>query len=115
MQAVLRSFALDPEPISLPADVAEFRMNARLIVGPADGPGEESFDVTVCSPQWLGQACRVSGGIYDARHHVVVDVGRFDQRALKEWFAARVRRLEGGDWGQIAERLGRLGYWEFED
>lgn len=115
MHATLRSLVFDPDPSSLPADAAEFSTNARLTVGPADGPGEETFDVTVCTPEWLARACRGIGGIYDARHHVIVTLEQFDRRALHDWFQARVQRVEGDDWGQVGERLGRLGYWEFED
>ncbi|WP_405065335.1 immunity 8 family protein [Kribbella sp. NBC_01510] len=76
---------------------------------------EESFDVTVCSPEWLAKTCREVGGIYDARHHLVVNLEDFDVRALCAWLAARVQAVEAESWSEIGERLGRLGYWEFED
>ena len=85
------------------------------LVGPADGLGDETFDVTVCTPEWLAQACRTRGGIYDARHHVVVTMEQFDERAMHDWFEARVRRVEGDDWNEIGNRLARLGFSEFED
>jgi len=113
MRATLRSLSFDPEPSTLPADEAAFVFNARLIVGPADGPGEESFDVTVCSPSWLAQRGRTEG-IIDGLHHVVVAVASFDQRVLHTWFEARVNAVEGGDWATVAGQLGRLGSWEFE-
>ncbi len=106
---------LDPDPGSLPADASAFSTNARLTVGPADGAGEETLDVTVCTPEWLAHACGRTGGIYDARHHVVVSLERFDQRVLHDWFKARVERVERDDWIQVGHRLARLGYWEFED
>jgi hypothetical protein len=115
MHAVLKSLDLDPDPSSLPGDPAEFALLARMIVGPADSPGEESFDVTVCSPEWLAEASRKVGGIYDARHHLVVNVEDFDVRALHEWLSARVRNVQADTWPEIGERLSRLGYWEFED
>lgn len=65
MRAVLRGFQLDPDPATLPSDPAEFFRLAQLLVGPADGPGEESFDVTVCTPEWLSAACREAGGLYN--------------------------------------------------
>ena len=73
MRAQLKSLDLDPDPATLPGDSAEFALLARMLVGPADGSGEESFDITVCTPEWLGRACRRVGGIYDARHHLVVN------------------------------------------
>ena len=67
---------------------------ARMIAGPPDTPGEESFDVTVCSPEWLAKTCREVGGIYSARHHLVVNVEDFDVRALRAWLAARVQEVQ---------------------
>jgi hypothetical protein len=80
-----------------------------------DTLGEESFDVTVCSPEWLAQACRRVGGIYNPRHHLVVNLADFDARALEKWLSARVQEVQADTWSEIGERLGRLGYWEFED
>lgn len=115
MQALLKHLDLDPDPATLSGDPAEFSVLVRMIVGPADSPGEESFDVTVCTPEWLADACRRTGGIYNPRHHLVVDYEAFDQRALREWLAARVRTIEADSWSGIGERLGRLGHWEYED
>lgn len=86
-----------------------------MIVGPPETPDEESFDVTVCSPQWLAKACRKVGGLYDARHHLVVSVEDIDVRALRAWLAARVQEVEADSWSEIGERLGRVGYSECED
>ena len=112
--ASLRSVDLQPEPSTLPPDAEEFCFLARVYAGPADGPGEESFDVTVCSPEWLAARCR-DGGFFDARHHLVVDVERFDQGALVAWLGKRVQAVSGDNWKQVGEKLGRLGFWEFED
>ena len=35
--------------------------------------------MVACSPQWLAARCR-EVGLYDARHHLVVDVEQFDER-----------------------------------
>jgi len=113
MRAELKSLWLEPDPATLSGDPAAFALNARLMIGPADGPGEESFDVTICTPEWLSVAAR--GGFYDARHHVVVDFEAFDQAALHRWPARLVETVQADTWKQIGERLSRLGYWEFED
>jgi hypothetical protein len=115
VRAILKSLNLDPDPSTLPDDPSEFVVLARMIVGPRDMPGEESFDVTVCTPEWLAQRCREVGGIYNARHHLVVNLDDFDVRALRTWLAARVQEVEADTWSQIGERLGKLGRYEFED
>lgn len=115
MRAVLKSLVLEPDPATLPADAVAFALLARMMIGPADAPGEESFDVTVCTPEWLARACSDAGGIYNARHHLIVDLESFDQRALHAWLSARVQEVEAQAWSGIGEKLSRLGYWEFED
>ena len=115
MRAVLKSLDLEPEPSTLPEDAAQFSLLARMIVGRPETPGEESFDVTVCTPEWLAKTCRELGGIYNARHHLVINIEEFDQRALKAWLSARVQEVEADTWSEICQRLGRLGRWEFED
>jgi hypothetical protein len=39
----------------------------------------------------------------------------FDKRMLRTWLDARVRAVEAATWGEVGERLGRLGLREFED
>lgn len=115
MRAVLKRLEFTPQPSTLSGEPAEFSLLVRMIVGPLDAPGEESFDVTVCSPEWLALACRRVGGIYDVRHHVVVNVDEFDERALVAWLSARVQEVEAETWSAVGDRLGRLAHWEFED
>lgn len=116
MRAALKSLDLEPDPSTLPADPAEFSLLARMIVGPPDTPGEESLDVSVCTPEWLAKVCRrEEEGMSNARHHLVVDLEQFDQRALRAWLSARVEEVEASTWAEIGVRLGRLGRWEFVD
>ena len=115
MRAQLKSLSLEPDPSSLSGDPVEFSFLARMIVGPRDMPGEESFDITVCSPEWLAAQCRAQGGLYDPRHHLVVTLDIFDRRTLHTWLEARVGAVEASTWPEVGERLGRLGFWEFED
>lgn len=63
MRAVLRSaHSADVDLATyVPADPADDGVWVRLIVGPAGGPGEESFDVLVCTPLWLRRVVRVQG------------------------------------------------------
>jgi hypothetical protein len=114
MRAAIRSVEFDPEPGSLPAEPDAFAFVARLYVGPSDGPDEESFDLTVCSPEWLAAQSRNESFI-DGRHHVIINADQFDQRRLQRWLEQRVMSVEAATWPEVGERLARLGYWEFED
>src|SRR6266436_7192437 len=113
VRAILRQIAFDPDPRTLPDDAASFEFGARLMVGPRDGPGEESFGLTVCSPEWLAERCR-DGVPVDGLHHVIVDWESFDERVLRRWLEDRVHAVEAATWQGIANRLCRLGWWEFE-
>jgi hypothetical protein len=115
MRARLRGVTLDPEPATLPADPADFAFNARLLVGPSDGEGEESFDVTVASPEWIAARCREQDGILHCRHHVAVDFDTFDRRRLLQWLEHHVHSVDANSWPEIGTALSRLGHWEFDD
>jgi immunity protein 8 of polymorphic toxin system len=114
MHAILRSVTMEPRPEELPSDAALFCFVARMLVGPTHGPGEESFDVTVCSPEWLAERCR-DGDILDGRHHVIVSPDTFSKQRLTVWLRRRVDAVAGETWTEIGDKLSRLGLWEFED
>lgn len=86
---------------------------ARLLIGPADGPGEESFDVTVCAAEWLTHRCRTEG-VVSGLHHVIVDADTFDLRDLQTWLEKRVAPAEATSWTALTCQLGRIGSWEFD-
>lgn len=91
-----------------------FVFGVQLLVGPADGPGEESFELTVCSPEWLTERCR-SGEPVNGLHHVIVGWDTYDERVLRSWLEARVHAVEAATWAGIADQLRFLGGWEFEN
>jgi hypothetical protein len=96
----------------VPDDPARFGVLIQLIAGPEGEPGEESFDVVVCTPAWLSDQVRAHGPL-SGRHHLVVET--FDWPVLREYFANLVRGCEGRDWREVATKLSRHGAWEFED
>ena len=89
-----------------------FAVLVQLMVGHSDGPGEESFDVTVCTAGWLAERAATEG-VVDARHHVVVDSYNHDR--IEQYFTRRVAACDGSTWQEVAAKVGRLGRWEFED
>lgn len=114
MRAALRSlFSFDVDDLSTWVPTSdEWAVSIRIVAGPDDGPGEESFDLMVCSPNWLAAQARRSG-IVDVRHHLVLD--GFNWRQLSSYIERRVRQCEGATWQDVARQLSRFGYWEFED
>jgi hypothetical protein len=92
-----------------PADVSEW---VRVMAGPSDGPGEESFDVHVCTPTWLQREVARTGFIV-GRHLLIVDV--WDAAVVVNTLTGLFSGTFGGHWGDIAPKLCRIGFWEFED
>jgi hypothetical protein len=61
----------------LPGHAAQFALLARIPVGPTDGPRVEC-DITVCALSGKPTHACKAGGISNARHHLVVNFGDFD-------------------------------------
>jgi hypothetical protein len=89
-----------------------FYVPLRLIVGPRGEEGEESFDVGVCSPGWLSRVCE-KDGFAVGRHFLIVN--SFDWPLIKSVLTKLIERCHGNSWTEIAEKVGRIGYWEMED
>jgi hypothetical protein len=82
------------------------------MIGPAEREGEESFDMVVCTPEWLKQN-HVATEIVLGRHHVIVF--GYDYESLASYIASFAERCTGESWQDVAQQLSRLGKWEFED
>jgi Immunity protein 8 len=115
MTAVLKSISTiegnDPSTFR-PDDEMCFSLWLRLYVGPSDGEGSESFDVLVCSPGWLARQSERDGFVV-GRHHLVVNAYRYD--LLRDQLAKLIGQFSGSNWSEVAAKVGRIGYWEFED
>lgn len=89
-----------------------FGILLQLMVSPENSDGEESFDVLLCTPQWLMQCAQKSDVIF-GRHYLIVFEYNYQRiyNQLKDY----VESIEGDTWEEIALRIGRIGKWEFED
>ncbi len=81
------------------------------MIGPADGMGEESFEFMLCTPDWF--ASKMKGDIVEGRHYLFVK--EFNYAQLERFVEDYCARYSASSWREVAERLGRLGKWEFED
>ncbi len=95
-----------------PKEADQFALVVRLFVGPSSGEGEESFDVTICTPSWLRAECQRDGFII-GRHHLIVL--SYDFEFIRRTLTRLVERYSGATWEETADKVSRIGYWEFED
>ncbi len=64
-----------------PQNPDRFVLLIQVMIGPAGVDGEESFDVIVCTPDWLADRAAETGFVC-GRHHFIVN--RYDFRLLRE-------------------------------
>ena len=114
MRAKIRSIlSLDVDHLAswIPAS-EKWSLGLRMMVGPDGRPGEEAFDLTICSLPWLADRVRAEG-LVDGRHLLVVDA--FNWPVISAFVEERVRQASGATWADVALKLSRFGHWEFED
>jgi hypothetical protein len=117
MRAELRGFYINDAPevdpeVFEPDDAETFGVSITAFVGPNDEGGEEMFDFVVCSARWLAEH-PPEKGFWFLRNHLLLtrwDYGVLD-RALRDLCA----HTHGETWHEVATKLSRWGYWEFED
>jgi len=95
-----------------PPETDKFSFLLQIIVGPSDAPGEEAFDVVVCTPRWL-LGSHASNDIVIGRHLLIVF--KYDYVRLRDFLTARIAEAEGVTWRDVAQIISRIGRWEFED
>ena len=93
IRAAIRHITCDPDPQSLPDNPADFFLTVRLFVDPVDGPGEESFDLVVCSPEWLARCCRTEGMV-SGLHHLIVNWTTSTNASCGKWLASTVAAID---------------------
>ena len=96
-------------------DPAESDLQSTLLVfaaGPIDGPGEETFQVTVCTPEALTDLVEREGVVI-GRH--LMFVASLNTALVEDVIRDRLRRIDGDNWPELTAKIGRIGLWEFED
>ncbi|MBT2226389.1 Imm8 family immunity protein [Nonomuraea sp. NEAU-A123] len=83
-----------------------------MYVGPWDGPGAERFQLTVCTPLALAEQLQ-HHPVLIGRHWLFVPELHPDK--VTKWLSDRIAVLEAPTWSELAEKIGRIGEWEFED
>jgi hypothetical protein len=77
-----------------------------MMVRPAGKPGEESFDVVVCTPRSIDRWVRGNGPLI-GRHHLVIE--RWDAARIRLYSTEAVESDGAPAWPEIATKIGRIG------
>lgn len=97
----------------VPPDPSSFGFLLQAMFGAEGGPGEESFDMIVCTPAWLQIELTKFAGILSGRHYLFVE--RYNINQIRQYLTNYAKQCEGKTWREVAEKLARFGKWEFED
>ena len=112
VRAELKSlFSPDADPLKSFVPSGPFGILVMAMIGPAGQDGHESFDFMVCTPEWFSSQMREE--IKIGRHYLFVR--DFNYASLENFVQDYCSRCEGESWRAVAEKIGRLGKWEFED
>jgi hypothetical protein len=93
-------------------DPTKFGILVRVVIGAKGEPGEDSFDVMVCTPKWISDQFRepYKDHIF-GRHYLIVASWSFAE--LRGIISELVEGIGGDDWQDFASRLDRYMHWEF--
>ena len=84
----------------------------QLLIGPHGQEGMESFQLMVCTPQWLNTT-HSKDQIVLGIHYVFIF--EYNYEKLLHFLHSYVERCTGNTWQEIANKLARFGHWEFEE
>ena len=89
-----------------------FCLLIQAMFGPENSSGEESFDMLICTPDWLNGELRRQS-IINGRNYLIVD--GFDLSKIRAFLVDYASKCIGETWQDVATKLSRIGKWEFED
>ncbi|MCH5675106.1 Imm8 family immunity protein [Streptomyces gilvus] len=96
-----------------PDDTKNFSFLLQAMVGPADVPDSgESLQFIVCTPQNLEERVAADSVIF-GRALVVVGSSNADEITGK--VRKVIEQIQAPTWQELAQKLARLGIYEFED
>lgn len=95
-----------------PNDENVFSFLLQMIVGRVDKEEEESFDMIVCTPQWI-KSNHLKGDVIFGLHYLIVL--EYNYESILNTLTQYVANIEGSTWEDIANQLSKIGRWEFEN
>ncbi|OLU22201.1 hypothetical protein BVH03_25295 [Pseudomonas sp. PA15(2017)] len=95
-----------------PESPTSFNFLLQAMIGPAGEDGEESFDIDVCTPKWIEENCE-QDVVLIGRHYLIVR--EYNYKKIDEFIRKFLLSCVGEDWNEVANKVARLGFWEFED
>jgi hypothetical protein len=114
MKAELKGFhspdVYDLEKYS-PEPEDNFCFYLEISVGVKNQLGSEQFGITVCTPRWLLD--NKANEIVFGKNYLIV--ANYNYKKIYDAIRLYINELNGASWEELARKISRIGYWEFED
>ncbi|MFK7873472.1 MAG: Imm8 family immunity protein [Oligoflexales bacterium] len=95
-----------------PGDMESFEVPVEAYIGMQGSEGFDNFVFTVVTPRKLEEKYGNNDAVF-LRHFLLVK--EWNANLIKNRIEKLVSSVSGKDWQEIANKLSRYGYWEFED
>lgn len=95
-----------------PLEKDHFCFYLEFSVGIKNELGTDVFGITICTPKWLIDNKHESDIIF-GRHYLIVF--EYNYSRMYNFIKIYIENLEEDNWDKLAEKIGRIAYWEFED
>ena len=103
----------DSAELFRPIDCSNFGTWLRLQIGPTNEAGAESFDVLVCTPEWLKTQFSNAHKVLSGKNMLILS--EFDLSLVRAEVSRWLDESASETWTETARKLGRFAAWEFED
>jgi hypothetical protein len=94
-----------------PQNPSNFETVVRMMIGPEGEQGEESFDISICTPDWLRDQCEQSGFFFPRRRLVV---SHWNPDFVRQFISKRISTMTAESWKDLAAKISEFSNWEFE-
>jgi len=94
-----------------PEDPSNFEIDLEIFVGFEASPGEERFDLTVCTPHWILELLKEDDPMMG---HGIIIVSNYSYPQIVEYIKSYVKMCVGSNIDDAMRRVGLLGEWESE-
>ncbi len=99
-------------PTYHPEEPEKFGFLLQAMIGPEEEEGEDSFGIIVCSVKWFQD--HYSEEIPLFGFHFLF-VSEYDISEISKKVEKYCEACSGENWLEIAQKLSKIGKWEFED
>ena len=96
----------------LPNDNKNFSLLLEFVVGEKGKEGGDIFTIEVCTPHWILENYKLGDLVFGRGKLIVLD---YDEKGIFEAIRNYCNLCNGKTWDEIANKISRIGLWEFED